>query len=352
MSRRLTACSLPLLATAALLFVPPAFAKDGPTYFTPERVAAAKKNIAEHDWAKAIERRIFETGDPIAYFTGRDKYVPATSMAAQSDILHLAAATTTAIPRMNRPRHGPARVPHSRQGGPGSQHLEPVAHRSHQPPVQGAVSHRREWLPTNDYHRGDLTSGDFPDDGSGILHDGKRYHLLSFYAHMAYGSVVVPALKTLSEAYQLTGDPNYGRKGCILLARLASEYPNYGWDAEPDLGLPAEPGLENRFDRTYLGPWQNQHPHYDWKHGGMITDLIWETFNLETTAYAYDGLYDYMDQDPDMLAFLRGKGMPVDNAGRPARVHRDIPVPRRHTGTAQRRNQGQRRNSTKLRPWR
>ena len=45
----------------------------------------------------------------------------------------------------------------------------------------------------------------------------------------------------------------------------------------------------------------------------MITDRIWETFMLEATAYAYDGLYDYMDKDPSMIAFLRKKGMPIEN---------------------------------------
>jgi len=123
---------------------------------------------------------------------------------------------------------------------------------------------------------------------------------------MTYGSVVVPTLRALSQAYALTGDPKYGRKGCVLLARLATEYPNYGWDA-------ADSALENRFDRTFLGPYDNHHPHYKWKQGGMITDLIWETFCLEMTALAYDGLYEYMDKDPELIAFLKGKGMPIEN---------------------------------------
>jgi len=165
----------------------------------------------------------------------------------------------------------------------------------------------KTWFPSNDYQRGDMTSGDYADDGDGFLYDGKRYFLLREYAHMAYGSVVIPTLRSLSQAYALTGDPKYARKGCILLARLASEYPNYGW---PD----ADTALENRFDRTFLGPWNNRHPHYRWKQGGMITDLIWETFCLEATAYAYDGLFSYFDQDPDMIAFVRSKGMPVDSS--------------------------------------
>ena len=42
---------------------------------------------------------------------------------------------------------------------------------------------------------------------------------------MAYGSVVVPTLKSLSEAYILSDDTRYAHKGCILMARLVHLLP-------------------------------------------------------------------------------------------------------------------------------
>jgi len=299
----------PLLAAVAGVAV----AKSGRTYFTDERIAVAKENIARYEWAQRFRHKLFEVGDPITYYTGQGNRTAANKFAEQSDEFIWLLQPTTRIARVVWPPDTIARCPicgdavkkisvwnHWR--------IDPLTH-----PYQVQCQMCKNWFPTNKYHEGDMTSGQFPDDGEGCLYQGLRYFFLREYAHMVYGTVVVPTLTSLSEAYVLTGDPKYAHKGCILLARLASEYPNYGWDADPAHGLPAITGLENRFDRTYLGPWNNRHPHYDWKHGGMITDLIWETWNLEYTAYAYDGLYDYMDKDPEMIAFLRSKGLPVEN---------------------------------------
>ena len=287
-----------------------AYAKSGRTFYTDERIAVAKENIAKYDWAKKVRKRIFQTGDPIRYYTGAKKYTAADAFAAQSDEYLWLLQPTTKIARV---------VPQARRatcpvcGDKVKKvsvwnpfRIDPIKH-----PYQVQCPMCKTWFPSNKYHLGDMTSGNLPDDGDGGIYKGegpgkgKRFYFLREYAHMCYGTVVVPSLKSLSQAWLISGDKKYAHKGCILLARLATEYPNYGWD-DPNLKL------ENRFDRTYLGPWNDRHPHYKWKSGGMITDLIWETWNLEDTAYAYDGLYDYMD-DPKVIAFLKKKGMPIKN---------------------------------------
>jgi len=287
-------------------------AKEGPTYFTPERVAIARSNVEKYDWARKLKEKILKRGDPYGYYTGKDKYTAADTFAAQSDEFMWLLQPPTAIPRIYRPAnkrngcpiHGKAIQAYNVWN---PWRIDPIGH-----PYKVQCPIGKEWLPTNDYHKGDMTSGEYPDDGNGVLHKGKRYYLLQEYAHMVYGSIVTPTLRSLAEAYQLTGDPKYAHKGCILLARLATQYPNFGWDADPARGLPAEPQLEDRSDRTYRGPWGNRDPFYG-AHGGLITDHIWETFNLEAIALAYDGLYDYIDKDPDLIAFLKSKGMPVEN---------------------------------------
>ncbi|MBT6144931.1 MAG: hypothetical protein HOH74_05850, partial [Gemmatimonadetes bacterium] len=290
MKRRILLMGGLIMWTAAM-----ASPKDGPTYYTPERIEAARQNLARYDWAKDLFERI-QTGDALRYYIGPE-YGPAATYAEQSDEFMWMLQPTTTIPRaMDHearaicPVHG-TKVRDINPWCP--YNIDPVNH-----PYKIQCMLGGEWYPSNDYAAGDMTSGDFPDDGSGCVIDGRRYFFLREYAHMAYGSVVIPALRSLSQAYALTGDPRYGRKGAILLARLASEYPNH----------------DDRQDRLFYALYNGRDPHYRWKTGGMITDLIWETFCLEGAVYAYDGLFSYMDQDPDMLAFLKEKGLPADSA--------------------------------------
>ena len=280
-------------------------AKEEQTYYTPVRVAAGKENLARYEWAKKIATRLLSKGDPVTYHVGNE-YIAADKCAAQTDDFIWQLQPTTKIPRVlfprdvvgNCPVHGD--ISHKHAWSPWR--IDPFTH-----PYQIQCMVGGEWYPSNRYDQGDMTSGEFPDDGDGCHYKERTYVFLREYARKCYTAVTIPALRALSQAYVLTGDPKYGRKGCILLARVASEYPNYGWEGELS-------HLENRFERTFCGTYKNHHPHYKWKHGGMITDLIWGTFCIEAMAYAYDGLFPYMEEDPEMIEFLRAKGMPVRNA--------------------------------------
>jgi hypothetical protein len=278
-----------------------AFAQPQRTWFTDQRIAAARENVERYEWAQSQRDRIIKNGDTIRYYIGPD-YTAADTFVELTDEQLWLLQPTTEIPRPydyneNRaicPVHGD-KVKQYSVWCPWN--IDPINH-----PYQIQCMMGKEWYPSNKYHEGDMTSGDFPDDGSGCVVDGERYHFLKEYAHMVYGSVVVPTLSSLSQAYMLTGDERYGRKGAILMARLATQYPNYGW--------PDGWELENRYDRTYLGPWDNVHPFYPGKKGGMITDQIWSTFMLEDETYAYDALRPMFD-DPQVLAFVRTKGLDV-----------------------------------------
>lgn len=271
-----------------------ALCKEVPTYYTPERIAIGRENVARHPWARAVLNRITsKKAESVGYYVGQE-YIAGGAYAAQSDEFMWTLQPTTLIPRVY-PHESRAICPiHGMEvrkiNAWCAWRIEPITH-----PYKVQCLVGGEWYPSNDYVAGDRTSGEFPDDGNGCEYKGKPYYFLRDYAHMAYGGVVIPALRTLSQAYLLTGDRVYAHKGAILLARLASEYPNH----------------EERKDRLFYATTGGRDPHYTWKTGGMITDLIWETFCLEATAYAYDALYNYLAEDPDLLAFLRGKGMPV-----------------------------------------
>ncbi|MDA0747628.1 MAG: heparinase II/III family protein [bacterium] len=271
----------------------PASHKTGPTYYTPERVASARENLDRYDWAKALFQRIRE-GDGFRYYIG-PKYGPADTYVEQSDDFMWMLQPTTRIGRV-LPPESIAICPVHGTAVRGISPFCPYAIDPINKPYKIQCLMGGEWYPSNDYAAGDMTSGEFPDDGNGCEYNGHTYYFLREYAHMAYGSTVIPALRSLSQAYTLTGDAKYGRKGAVLLARLASEYPNH----------------DDRTDRLHFAHYGGRSPKYDWKTGGMITDLIWETFCLEGAVYAYDGLYTYLDKDPDLLAFLKAKDMPIE----------------------------------------
>lgn len=267
------------------------------TFYTPDRVAAARENVKRYQWAKDLYSRIMD-GERIRYYTGAT-YTSAKEFVAQSDEFMWLLQPTSKLERHVLRGSKTLRCPiHEFKGKeakwPGAAwcpwRIDPINH-----PYKIQCLAGNEWLPTNDYHLGDMTGGKFPDDGSGCLHQGQRYKLLAEYAHMVYGSVVVPTLNSLSQAYLLTGDPEYAHKGCILLARLATEYPNH------------EDRRDRLYDKRELGP-------YNGRGSSMMTDDIWENACLEQTAYAYDAFFDYMATDDKLIAFLKTKGMPIDNA--------------------------------------
>lgn len=137
-----------------------------------------------------------------------------------------------------------------------------------------------EYYPSNDFANGDMTSGDYPDNGSGWEHDGSTYYFIQVYAHYLYLGLIRPAVNNLASAYELTGDPEIGRRGAILLCKIAQEWPN----------------STTKRDRTY-------HPGYG-NGAGMITDCDWSPGDFGAFMEAYDQLYTAYD-DPKCLAFLQ-----------------------------------------------
>jgi hypothetical protein len=172
--------------------------------------------------------------------------------------------------------------------------VDPLTH-----PRQVQCKQGGEWYPDAAHPLNLDADGDGAHDAHRAA-DGKTYYFLAEYAHHAYTAVTIPALRSFSQAHVLlrdAADPadrdlaaKSARKGAILLARLAKEYPKR--DGQYYAALNQRGGTVP----------------------GVITDYIWETFCLEATAIAYDGLYDYLgglDASSDVLAFLRSVGVPV-----------------------------------------
>lgn len=273
-----------------------AHAKTGRTYYTDQRIATARENVEKYEWAQKLVERV-KRGDGFRYYIG-PVYGPADKYIEQTDDFMWLLQPTTKIGRVV-PKESKA---HDPQFGKEAQkvhvwcpyNIDPI---NHPYKIQSMLT--KKWYPSNDYHKGDLTSGDWPDDGEGIkCPGGWTVFALREYAHMVYGSAVIPALRSLSQLYLITGDQRYARKGAILLARLATQFPNQ----------------TDRIDRMYFAQYGMRSPQYSWKTGGRISDLIWETFLSEAAILAYDALYDYLGEDPTLIEFLKSKQMPIDNA--------------------------------------
>lgn len=115
--------------------------------------------------------------------------------------------------------------------------------------------------------------------GKKVSINGQEYDdpdsYISYYNHWAiwYGanSVVSTALDSLMEAYNYTGEAKYGRVGAILMDRVADVYP----DMTHKVYTPV----------FFLSPY------------GKITDRIWGTGMAKRFALAYDSFYPAYDDD-------------------------------------------------------
>lgn len=284
-----------LMVPVLVLLVSCAVGKQSQTYYTPERIAIGRGNVEKYAWAQATLSSIMK-GQTQTYVIGR-KYVSAEDYSAQSDEFLWELQPPTSIPRIF-PHEAVAECPICgtavrKLNAWHPWRIDPINH-----PYQIRCMMCNTWFPSNKYGEGDMTSGEYPDDGNGYVGpDGRHFFFIREYAVSCYTAVTIPCLNALSQAWVLTGDTQYAHKCAVLLARLASEYPNH----------------DDRKDRLWDAPYGGYHPHYKWKKGGMITDLIWETFCTEDAIYAYDAIYDYLDKDPELIEFLKAKGMPIEN---------------------------------------
>lgn len=253
-------------------------AKTCRTTLTAEEIQIAKENLANYDWAQTIVKNLKEgslknsLGDPQC--TTADllqlpddqlfEILPDTSMHREYYVNQ----------HKGCPLHGVAikkyQVFHPWK-------YDPINHPMKiQCPVDGA------WYPSNDFASGDMTSGDFPDDGTGYKKDGDTYYFLGEYSHMIYLTAVRGGLDRMSQLYAITGDRKYARKAAVLLLRIAQQFPN----------------STDKKDRCYKPPYK--------PYSGLITDYIWSCGDMSSLATAYDLLFDALD-DPEIVAFASRK---------------------------------------------
>ena len=161
--------------------------------------------------------------------------------------------------------------------------LDPVNH-----PGQVQCPLGGEWYPNKDY----------PDDGDGYrAPDGSIHHFKRYYAFWVYEREIMAfkgcggdnALEKLTTAYLKTRDRNYPHKAAILLTRIALEMPN-------------STTKRNRCLKGAYGHW-----------AGLISDYVWEARNAGLLARYYEIIHDAIDDDAELVAFIKTKIPELDS---------------------------------------
>jgi len=126
------------------------------------------------------------------------------------------------------------------------------------------------------------------DDGYGwVDDDGNRYTFIAYYTHWhLWQGIIGEALSAFEDAYVLTGDPKYAYAGIILLDRIADVYPDM------DISVyPVSEGFLNSDGGTGLG---------------KIIGSIWETGLSQKFISAYDAFFPAIDNEV-VIDFLSEK---------------------------------------------
>ncbi|MEA1949976.1 MAG: hypothetical protein U9N87_01210, partial [Planctomycetota bacterium] len=168
----------------------------------------------------------------------------------------------------------------------------------------------KEEYPSNDFAKGDMTSGSFPDDGIGgaCPHDGRKYgfiaELCQFYCRRMMQ--VAPAC---ANSYIQTGDRRYAHKALVALCRLAEEYAYLATmthHRHRNSVSQVERFGQARFDE---GPCLRR--------SGFTTYCIEQPGQLVTHTEAYDRIFPVIDQDEKIIPLLQKKGFDV-------KTHEDV----------------------------
>ncbi|MCK5805971.1 MAG: hypothetical protein KAI66_24280 [Lentisphaeria bacterium] len=148
-------------------------------------------------------------------------------------------------------------------------------------------------FPSNNFAADDFTSGDYPDDGWGFAAgDGSRDQRAGWvgYANHQTWQRLGAYLEKMAFRYLLLDDEDAAHRAAVLLCRLAYIYP----------------GMNKRWQQVrsrYLRP------------GRLLVDGNWEREAiLVQAAYTYDAIFDYIDRDEKLVAFLHVRDTTIDTS--------------------------------------
>lgn len=269
--------------------------KTRASFYTADRVRAARENVATYDWAATLRDEAVETAD-VVLERGLDALWERV--------------TGQGIPRSLDPGDGTARTRWESVSG-----------------TAWKVTDGEVVLPTNDFagyresgrddrgffdpDRADdslLVNERYPDkprdwgvdDGFGwtdergdVGEPGTRYVPVAFWNHWECWYGIVDDLVALRDAYLYTGNSEYALAASVLLDRIADAYPEMDISAYPD------PPFHNAHGSTGQG---------------RLIGSIWETNHVREFAAAFDAIFP--GQDDELVSFVAEKARPYDGLPR------------------------------------
>ncbi|TWD75335.1 heparinase II/III-like protein [Kribbella amoyensis] len=296
--------------------------KTATTYYTAERVRAARENVARYAWAQQLRDTAV---------TGADRLL------GKGDDWIWSAVTTQGLPRsyaVNQLLGSPITGTDIYEFGNYPWRADPYGR-----PWKLVDPSSDYVFPTNDFwafyqsgldehgnfdrDRGDpqyLVNTLYPErgpdwgveDGFGWIDaDGNKWTFAAYYNHWFawYGPTsVVGHLATLRDAYLLTGDLRHAHAGLVMLDRIADVYP--AMDTAP---YPRSEGYLHSDGLTGLG---------------KVIGSIWETSLIRDVAAAYDAFFpaiattDEAGVVPFLAAKATGYGLPAKDS--PAAIRANI----------------------------
>ncbi len=177
--------------------------------------------------------------------------------------------------------------------------IDPVGH-----PWKVGCPECGRWFPSNDFAAGDMTSGEFPDDGWGYFKPGEQYPyaFIAYYASWYYTSHHVADLCDLALAYARSGDRRLAKAATLMMFRSAEQYLNLAVNLNMRKGL------------TRAAVWAGQivpqtdiHIYNTW----LYIEHNWEVPRHAYMCEAFEQLWDYLsDDDPELISFLQAHNHP------------------------------------------
>ena len=157
-----------------------------------------------------------------------------------------------------------------------------------------------EEYPSNDFANGDMTSGDFPDDGFGgaCEYQGNKHRFIAVICQVycSYALVVAPEC---ANGYMATDDMEYVHKALVAMSRVALEYAYLGT-------MTQHRHRNDKRQTDRLGP-------APFSEGPCLahSGLTLYAMNDPRLAEAYDRIWPVIDQDEKIIPFLQSKGLDI-----------------------------------------
>jgi len=168
------------------------------------------------------------------------------------------------------------------------------------------------WFPSNDWHKGDMHSGPFPDDGFGCEPDEPviapngvpwRWPFVAYYHQwQAYMREFTPGIEQTATAFAQTGDWRYAHKAAIGLFRFA--------ESMLDMSLNLSHRKMAVRDAILRGPVGA--PIHRKRPSGTFLYIQpnWDTPRMEACARSWDLIFDALEGDDELLEFCRSRHHP------------------------------------------